>query len=285
MDKLNQMRIKVLLGRSVGLGCIILGFLMFFHSPFSGMAMFFIGAVIVLVVSVTAGKNFTKAYKETICREVLERLFEVKEYCPEKGFSEEFVRDTYLTPMGNRFSSDDFISGSYQGNDFIHSDVHIEEHHSDGKNSTTITLFKGSWTVFTFPKKISSYLMIREREFLSNGKPGGLFSKAPKTQKVSFEDIEFNERFDVYAQDEHDAFYVCTPHFIERIKQLEATFEGRMTIGIIDSKLHVLFNNQKNAMEPSVLRKITEDDFVLIENEMQCIIDIMELLNLIPERR
>lgn len=283
MEKLNQMRKRALLGTLAGIITTIIGFLSFLKNPFLGMTLFIGGAVVIIIVSCTASNSFRKAYKETICREVLEKMFDVKEYKPDEGFSEDFVNSTYLIPSGNRFSSDDYISGSYQGFDFIHSDVVMEEHTSDGKDSSTTTLFEGSWTVFTFPKKISSYLMIREREFLSNGRPGGLFSNAPRTQKVTFEDVDFNDHFDVYAEDEHDAFYICTPHFIERIKQLEASFDGRMTIGLIDSKLHVLFDNHENAMEPSLWKEVTKEDYRLIEDEMHKIIEIIDLLNLIPE--
>ena len=123
--------------------------------------------------------------------------------------------------------------------------------------------------------------MIREKEFLSNGKPGGLFSDAPTTTKVTFEDIDFNDRFEVYAQDEHDAFYVCTPQFIERIKRLEASHEGRLTIGIMDQKVHVLFYDNSNAMEPSLFNEVTEEDFISVKQEMNQIIEVMDALNLI----
>ena len=66
-----------------------------------------------------------------------------------------------------------------------------------------------------------------------------------------------------------------------RIKKLEASHEGRLTIGIMDQKVHVLFYNDQNAMEPSLFNEITSDDFIKVENEMNQIIEVMDALNLI----
>ena len=156
----------------------------------------------------------------------------------------------------------------------------MENVQSTGKTTTRVTYFQGSWNVFSFPKKISSYLAIKEKEFLNNGKPGGIFSTAPKTTNVLFEDIDFNERFVVFAQDEHDAFYILTPHFIEKIKEVEKLEEGRLIIGIIDSKIHVLFHNYKNLLNPSIYRVVSDDDYEIIRKEMKLIIKIIETLNL-----
>lgn len=281
MKDLNKLRVQALISNIISIGCIIIGFLFFMAAPETGIVLFVIGMIATILVQATIGSKFTKTYKEMICKGVLEQMFDIKVYNPEEGFSKDFVRNTYLIPIGNRYSSDDYIAGSYKGVDFERSDVHMQNHQKSGKTSTTVTYFKGSWTVFTFPKKVSSYMMIREKEFLSNGRPGGLFSDAPSTSKVTFEDIDFNDRFEVYAEDEHDAFYVCTPQFIERIKRLEAKHEGRLTIGIMNQKVHVLFYDNQNAMEPSLFNEITEEDFIKVQREMNQIIEVMDALNLI----
>lgn len=281
MKELNQLRKQALLWNIFSFGLIAIGFISFMGYPTLGMPMFIGGGISLVIVNATVGKTFNQTYKEMICKGVLEQMFDIKAYTPEQGFSKDFVRNTYLIPIGNRYHSDDYIAGSYHGVDFERSDVHMQNHQKTGKTSTTVTYFKGSWTVFTFPKKVSSYIMIREKEFLSNGKPGGFFSDAPTTTKVTFEDIDFNDRFEVYAQDEHDAFYVCTPQFIERIKRLEASHEGRLTIGIMDQKVHVLFYDNSNAMEPSLFNEVTEEDLISVKQEMNQIIEVMDALNLI----
>ena len=284
LEELKKLQSKAFVGYGLSFGGFILGMLFMFMDPVLGFGMCLCGMVGLIVVSATTGSKYKLAYKESICKGVIAKIFDVEEYRPNEGFEREFIKDTYLSPMGNRFYSDDYIRGNYQGVVFERSDVCIQNVTSNGKTTTTVTYFQGSWTVFTFPKKISTYLMIREKEFLSGGRPGGIFSNAPKTDKVLFEDVAFNEAFDVYAEDEHDAFYVLTPQMIERIKGLEALIDGRMTIGIVNEKLHILFNNGKNALEPSLFREISEEDYQLVEQEMQKIVDIMHCLQLLKER-
>ena len=280
MEELNRLRLYTLLGNGIGLGCFLLGMLFMMSFSTGGVFLSFIGIIVLIISSVTVGKKFTSLYKELVCKDVIAKIFDVKEYRPKDGFEKDFVRNTYLIPVGNRYSSDDYLSGSYRGVEFERCDVCMQNVTNNGKTTTTTTYFEGSWTVFTFPKKISSYLMIREKEFLSGGRPGGIFSNAPRTDKVLFEDIHFNEKFEVYAEDEHDAFYVITPQFMECIKELEYKFDGRMIVGIMNQKVHILFDTRSNALEPSMLRKVTENDFALVENEMYKIIEIMKSLEL-----
>lgn len=283
MQKLNAMRKKVFLITAIAIGLIAIGFVLFVGMPAIGGPLFFIGIIISLISAGTIGSKFKLLYKEMICREVVEKLFDVEEYIPKKGFDATFVKETHFIPNGNRYSSDDYIRGSYKGCEFERSDVHMQNVSSNGKTTTTVTYFQGSWTIFTLPKKIATYMLIREKEFLSGGRPGGIFSSIPYTEKVKFEDIDFNNRFEVYAEDQHDAFYLITPVFMEKIKELEYMEDGRLIIGIKDEKVHVLFDNRCNAMEPSVWREVSEEDFKTVENEMRKIIRIMDILGLIPE--
>lgn len=280
MNELNKLRKNALIATCISGGCLVLGLFLFLFIPQIGMFIFLFNIFFLAVVTNKLKKQFVHSYKEKVCKKVIEEQFDVEIYNPEYGFSKEFVKNTSFISNGNQYSSDDYISGNYQGIHFERSDVCMQDRRKNGKTTTTVTLFHGSWTVFTFPKQVSTYILIREKEFLSNGKPGGIFSNAPHTEKVKFEDIDFNKHFEVYAQDEHDAFYVCTPHFIEKIKTLESRYEGRLTIGIMENKVHILLDNGENAMEPSLFREVSEADFTEIENEMNHIIEIIDLLNL-----
>lgn len=287
MDKLtelNQFRNRIFIANIIAGSMIAIGFLSFMASPGLGMMLFVGGGIALIVIQCTLGKQYRIKFKEYICKDVIESIFEVEAYDPDHGFSEEFVESTYFVPHGNRFSSDDYLRGSYHGCTFERSDVCVQEEHSDGKNTTTDTLFQGSWTVFSFPKKVSSYLVLRERGY-GYGKPGGggWFSTAPKTSKVTFEDVEFNKRFDVYAEDEHDAFYVLTPAFMQKIKTIEQANEGGMILGIIDQKVHILFHTNENALEPPIVGKITDQTTESIREELFQIVDLIDALDLIEK--
>ena len=46
--------------------------------------------------------------------------------------------------------------------------------------------------------------------------------KDAKDNKVEFESAEFNRLFDVYSLSPHDAFYLITPQFMERLFSLQS---------------------------------------------------------------
>ena len=133
--------------------------------------------------------------------------------------------------------------------------------------------------MFDCPKSFYSSTKVAEKEFLDSGNPGWFSG----FEKLETESIEFNELFGVYTTNEHDAFYLLTPHFMEKIIELERKFEGRLTVGFINSQIHVLIYNNENALEPPVMNPITEGDARSIEYQANVIKEICEILNLKKE--
>jgi len=289
LREINDLRVKVLIGYVIVAMASIITLLIIIANidrmiEYAILLMILFMAILIggiFFVSSKFHEPYKVMYKNWIRTEVLDGLFTIDSFVPTEGFTKEFVESTYFIPRGNIFESDDLIKGSYNGIKFSRSDVAVKRRVKTGKSSTTITYFKGSWTVLEFPKKISSYLFITEKEmFGASGPTGGLFESAPKTSKVKFEDIRFNDTFAVYAEDEHDAFYVLSPSLMERIMELEAEVDGRMMIGLIGNNIHVLFDDRNNSMEPSVAFEITEEVLSDVKKEMSVIIDIIEMLKL-----
>lgn len=38
---------------------------------------------------------------------------------------------------------------------------------------------------------------------------------------IETEDVEINNSFNIYAQTEHEAFYILTPSFMEKLKKID----------------------------------------------------------------
>ena len=85
MQKLNAMRKKVFLITAIAIGLIAIGFVLFVGMPAIGGPLFFIGIIISIISAGTIGSKFKLLYKEMICREVIEKLFDVEEYVPKKN--------------------------------------------------------------------------------------------------------------------------------------------------------------------------------------------------------
>ena len=250
----------------------------------SFFALFFIivvGLIITILISVKSTRNFTLAFKETFVLKSLNSVFTDLVYEPEKGLDESIIRNTGMMNMGDVYSSNDFISGKYKNINVIQADVHIEEEHettdSDGDTTTTlVTIFKGKWMIFDFNKLFKANIQVSQKGFgnsiLSN------WGEKIKYKKVMTEDQAFNNSFRIYAQDEHEAFYILTPSLMEKIKKLTGDISGKLLFCFIDSKLHIGIQNNKDSFEHSIFTKINEEK---VTNEISQ--DIKLITNFVDE--
>ena len=186
--------------------------------------------------------------------------------------------------MGDRYSSNDYISGKYKNINVMQADVHIEEERqttdSDGGTDTTwVTLFKGRWMVFDFNKLFKANIQVRQKGF-GNSQLSNWGSKI-KYKKVMMEDQEFNNSFKTYAQDEHDAFYILTPSLMEKLKKLTSNISGKLLFCFVDNKLHIGIQNNKDSFEHSIFNKINEEKVINeISQDIKLITNFVDELSL-----
>lgn len=284
LEQLETLRKKIAKKQTIGYAIvIILLFLNIFILKNRGIiaSILIIGIVVVNLVTIKDKKEFKKMYKSTVVLQTLKTIFSNVCYQPERGLRKEVLKDTAMINMGNRYYSNDYISAKYKNIPFISSDVLIQDEYTDSDGDThVVTLFQGQWFIFDFNKTFKADIQICEKDF-RNSKRGNLFGK-DKFKKVELEDIEFNKRFNVYAQNELDAFYVLTPATMQKIKEVEDRVSGSLLFCFIDNKLHVgLYNNKdlfeyKNIYKPVNLE--TEKNNIL--TDMKNITEFVDVLDL-----
>ena len=205
-------------------------------------------------------------------------------YEPEKGIDEAIIRNTQMMDMGDRYSSNDYISAKYKNISVEQADVHIEEKHkstdSDGHTRTTwVTIFRGRWMIFDFNKNFKANIQVSQKGF-SNSKINN-WGNDLKYKKVMMEDQIFNNIFRTYAQSEHEAFYVLTPSLMEKIKNLAIDINGKILLCFIDNKLHVGIQNNEDSFEHSIFTKIDEDKVIEeISRDIKLITNFIDELDL-----
>ena len=290
MDELNEIRVRArnrllitagcVLGTGVLAGAITRHFVIFFFVTV-------IGAVIALLVVRTPRKEYRAAYKRSIVRRSLESVFTDLVYEPDAGISYDTIADTKMMSMGDRFSSEDYVSARYRDIRFEQSDVHIEEKHestdSNGHTSTSyVTLFRGRWMIFDFNKDFRAKLQIVEKGFPSAKRKRFFGRKETLFKRVEMESETFNDRFLVYAQNEHDAFYVITPAFMERLLRLAAQNKGTLLFCFIDNRLHIAIHDKIDSFEPgSVFSRVDEEAALArTQSEIRVITQFIDELNL-----
>ena len=287
LEELEKLRIKARNQSLFGIiGSILLGILLAVLTTMPAIAFFgFVAGVI--VTTIISGKSkieYTLAFKDAYVLKSLQQVFDNLEYHPEMGLDYSVIANTEMMYMGDRYTSNDYISGSYKNINVVQADVHIEEEEtttdSDGNTSTYwVTLFLGRWMIFDFNKTFKANVQVCQKGF-GNNRVNTLFSKT-KYQKVSMEDQDFNNHYRTYAQNEHDAFYILTPSLMEKIKSVTSKVDGKLLLCFIDNKLHVGLQNGKDSFEPSIWKKINEAEVLeSISKDIKLITQFVDELNL-----
>lgn len=283
IKELEDMRVSINMTRGIITSIvIIIGVVLAFitHTIEFFVFSIIIGIFISAIATYGKAKNFNLLYKNTIVLSVFKKLFNNINYNPDFGISRDVIASTEMVDMGNEYESNDYLSATYKNIKFETADVTITQVTHDSKGNThRSTYFKGQWYVFDFNKNFKSNIQVCEYSFMHN-KTGGLFS-SNRLRKIELEDMEFHKKFEVFAQNDLEAFYILTPSVIQRIKLLEEKINGALILCFVNNKLHLGVHNYKDFFEPSLSRPINlEQDEQNILNSTNDIINFINDLQL-----
>lgn len=250
-----------------------------------------IGVTISIFLTSGPRKKYSKAYKEYFVLKGLKKIFTDLNYEPESGIPRSTIADTHMMCTGDIYKSNDFISGKYKDVAFSQADVDIQEEQqtTDSNGNTTtyyVTIFRGRWMIFDFNKEFKANVQVAQKGFGNNiVKQRGLFSKKDDNsyyQNVKMESESFNKRFNVYAQSEHEAFYILTPSLMEKIERLDDNNKGKLLLCFINNRLHIGLYDKKDSFEaPNCLFKINEEKELNRTNgDIKVITQFIDELNL-----
>lgn len=151
-----------------------------------------------------------------------------------------------------------------------------EEDKDENKIITWETIFEGRYMIFDFNKNFKSNVQVISNDFIKRSLP-----RIKNNKKVKLEDIEFNKMFKIYSEIEQDAFYILTPHFMEKIKKLYKELDAPIKLTFMENKLHVAVNNGEDSFEYNVLNPINEEEIEQdIIKDIKLITDFVNELNL-----
>lgn len=238
-----------------------------------------VGILIILIgyIKLTkAQKDMRILYKDAFVREPLANHFDNVVYEPEMGFSKEAVESFQLCDMGNRLYTEDYIRATYCGVDFEVAEVKVVYADHSGDHDYTKTYFDGRMMVFNFPNKIVNSVLLFSNKYKNRGDK----YKGSKKMKVELEGVQFNKDFDVYAPYAHDAFYLLTPHMMERLQILAGKYES-IAMNVVGNCVMLAFNEPgRNAFDSDVsIGKVDIDaEMAKVQGEID---DIRNFISLI----
>ena len=267
----NRMLICIGVVAALGIAAILLlwqsgdRFLSFAILPVALPIVLVPGLLLSFWVTKKPRQRYRAAFKDAFVKRSLESVFTELRYEPEQGIPYDTIASTKMMNMGDRFHSEDYVHASYREVRFEQSDVHIqEEHHSTdskGHSSTHyVTIFRGRWMIFDFNKEFRAKVQIVQKGFRTAKRKRFFGKKETLFQKVETESETFNQQFQVYAQNEHDAFYILTPAFMERVQNLVARNKGKLMFCFIGNRLHIAINDNKDSFEPGSVFKRPDEE-------------------------
>jgi hypothetical protein len=241
-------------------------------------------ALITIIAYAFIGPKQIKKLKEimgqSITEPVLKEVFEVIEYNPSSRIPTKLVHSAQLIDDWTEISGSDYFKGKYKGMNILFSDLHLQrkeiETDSDGKKTTNyITVFKGQWLVCDFNKPLAASLRILERK----GRSGGTYRVDSSKSSIETENIEFNKKFRILTSDGHTAFYILTPHFMERLVAVDNRADAQSFFCFQDGHVHIALNTGHDSFE---LKGVKADNVENVRqkfrNDMKDITDIIDLL-------
>jgi len=234
-----------------------------------------------LIMMFSKQRKYRAMYKNYYVKKSINQVFSDAVYEPNKGIDFDVIASTKMLNMGDRFESSDYVAGKYKNVPFELSDVHIQEMVvvSNGKTTTTTytTIFRGRWMIFDFNKTFKSNIRVAAKNFF-----GGRSTIFSKLQRVKMESEEFNKKFYVFGDNEHDVFYILTPQLMEKIEALSDSIGGRVMLCFINSKLHVALNNGRDYFEPNSIFSNKSDEEIMgqISNEIRQITMFVDTLDI-----
>lgn len=246
---------------------------------FDGPTVLVVATVIVGAITVFFGySSFVTVqddFKQSVLKELLEDSVDNGYYDPKQGLSETQVYQSEALSKADHFKSEDFLSGSIMGVSFVSSDVFLMRLQtiSTGKSTTTtyVPYFTGRVFSFEFNKTFEGALQV-----LEEGKP--------QTQRpyktLEMESDAFNDRFRIFATNDHSAFYVLTPHMMEALMKIENNHPGKLSFSFVNSKFFVAINNDLNTFELKMFRPINQTSLEAFKKDLAILHDIVTTLKL-----
>lgn len=210
--------------------------------------------------------RFNEAYKAKYVLQIISQIkgFDKLQFMAKDGFSWDDIKSLGIVDCGSEeyYEREDQLIGEYENISFKISDVITRKAVRRNKSTNIEDMFSGQIIClykFDYIKESQGHIQIFEKQFLSKMK--GWKAK----YEIHTENETFNNRFSVYASDEHNAYYILTPQRMEKITNFVDAVDGQVSLVFCDEKLFAAVSGDSmfdaNIKEPVRKQtvKITKD--------------------------
>ena len=231
---------------------------MFETTPILAIGTLICVTIIIISIMITfiksKAKEYKKTYKAYFVKQAAAQFLTNLSYNHEKGLDKKILDGTQMINTGDRYSSNDLMTGKYKNIMFSQSDITIEKEIEWENSSSYYKIFKGQFMIIDFPKKFNYKLEVVSNHFRANKIPN-------KFEQFEVESPKFNKKFKIYSDDGFETFCLLNPNIIEKIEKLSLKYDKKMIICFSDNKICIGVDNDKDLFEPpNPFKKINEQE-------------------------
>ncbi len=238
--------------------------------------------IVYVIISITYCNSPIVSFSIDVKYEIMEkfaRFWGDFNYSYSRSLPDETIEKANIFPIYDSKDGDDYFCGSYRNIQTIISEEQLYKKVRTKNGSHNVTVFQGIVILLAMNKKFKGQTIVV--------KDSGIFNcfkrMIRKQEHVALEDVRFERRFEVFADDQIEARYLLTTAFMERILKAQKAFQGRnIQFSFFDNKLLIAIETKSNMFEVSSLfrrvtnRKMIDRAFSQFASVME-IIDILKL--------
>jgi len=222
-----------------------------------------LGAAVALVagpLTACAGSaELNRYYKQRIVARLVRAVCgEDAAFAPAGGIAEETFRTCGLfATRPDRYRSEDLICGRSGPTPFRFAEVHAEERctTTDSKGRTRthwVDIFRGFLFIADYHKDFHGRTLVCRDSWFRLRFDG--------CRRVRLENPQFEQRFDVYSDDEVEARYLLSPSTMERLVRLDGRFRHGITASFHRSCIVVAIPDSTDHFEAGLWRSVRRTD-------------------------
>jgi hypothetical protein len=235
-------------------------------------------------------RDFRSRFKTEVIARIVKFTGEHLEYNPTEGISRiEFLQSNIFDWAGDRFLSEDLVSGKVGSTAIRFSEVHSQRKQELKSDEGTtgfkrwVTLFKGVVFIADFNKHFKGRTMVlTDQAEKALGSIGTLFQKmnSMRDPLVKMENTEFEKAFVVYSSDSIEAHYILTPSLMERILTLRSKL-GNIQLAFKGSIVFISVPMKENLFEAKPFQSLSGHNAIeKYFDQLKMFTGIVEELNL-----
>jgi len=231
----------------------------------------FIGGGLISTFSTRSFKKISNEFKSKYLPHEIQKIYPDCHYDVSRGFDKEEVYSSNILKKQDRYYSEDLMTGEFEGVQFQSADVKLQDVRSTGKSTTVVTVFLGRVYKFEFNKRFKSNIVINQPNFFKH-----LFG----WNRIKTESTQFNSELSIYSDNEHDAFYILTPHFMQRLLILDRKYNDKISFSFINNQLYVAINTNCDTFDLKMFHPLDLSILDDYRKQLEDVKDFVHQLNL-----